>query len=199
MTFTGSHNVDKYMLPPLLNIITIAKMMTTNKYFKNIINNTKKLNDNKIKSILHVNSLRKLCNNDNYRCFELLCKLDIDVNQYDTFSWSLLHYLCSSGYTRCATILIKLGANVNIRSGVSYPYKTPLHFASKGKYIDCMKILLDNGADATARDVEGYTPLYYIMDTEHHNNNKCVTICDYCDNNNKCVELLKKYSHPKSQ
>lgn len=78
-----------------------------------------------------------------------------------------LHLAAYRGRTEMAALLIGLGARLDVRtkSGNS----TPLHLALTGfgmgfggSWADTMKLLLENGADANARNRSGYTPLFLV-------------------------------------
>jgi len=56
-------------------------------------------------------------------------------------------------------LLLKRGANPNVRD--LYSGKTPLHEAASNKDPRLIRILIDAGADANARDNTGETPLWY--------------------------------------
>ncbi|XP_065894557.1 uncharacterized protein [Dysidea avara] len=53
-------------------------------------------------------------------------------------------------------LLIKWGANIN---DVDDTNSTPLHWAAHNDMLDIVELLVNNGADCTARDKYGYTPL----------------------------------------
>jgi hypothetical protein len=55
--------------------------------------------------------------------------------------------------------LLKHGADANRIHPV---YSTPLHFCAAYGKVELLQLLLDHGADATARDAEGQTPLQVV-------------------------------------
>jgi hypothetical protein len=111
MLFTGSHNIDKYVLPLLLDFKTVVILLNSSRYFKNIIHNCKKISKLNIFPDIHV-----LFSNDNHKCLKLFIKT-MDVNRLDKYGYSFLHYVCAYGYIKCINLLLQHGADVNIRDG----------------------------------------------------------------------------------
>lgn len=83
-------------------------------------------------------------------------------------NWTALHYAASSGATKIVELLLRAGANPNALS----PNKTtPLMMAAGGGHASTVKLLLDNGANATLRNEVGMTALEF---TDHFDNKNFV-------------------------
>jgi hypothetical protein len=185
MAFTGSYNVDKYILPSFLDIKTVAILLNSSGYFKNLIYNCKKIMKNDFKCISPCNGLLKLCENDNYKCLALLIKCGIDINGIDYCGvalqgWTLLHYACLYQYYKCAKLLIKYGANVNAK--MRYTSSSPLiiacHHVPNNNIIE---LLLEHNADTNIVDITGrnaldrlYGKLPYANGIEKYMINDCI-------------------------
>lgn len=81
-----------------------------------------------------------------------------DPNQKDDFGWAPLHHAVKTDTADCdiMSILVKHGADVNVRDGF---HRTPLHRAAQFGHVDAVIFLLKVGADPTAKDENGWTPL----------------------------------------
>ena len=58
------------------------------------------------------------------------------------------------------------GADVN-RAMTDIDWVPPLHVASENGHVDCVGLLLDNGADIKKPDNLGNSPLHYAANCEH--------------------------------
>jgi HAD superfamily hydrolase (TIGR01549 family) len=65
------------------------------------------------------------------------------------------------GHADILTLLAKAGADLNIANN---KFQSPLHFAAFKENVDCVKVLLDHGANTGALDRKGRTP---HMDTSN--------------------------------
>lgn len=92
----------------------------------------------------------------------LLIENGADVNGWET-GWSpnttALHFVPRHQGDRVgvARLLIESGAEVNL--GRSRGIHTPLHAAAESDDVELVELLLDHGADASAKDQHGVTPL----------------------------------------
>lgn len=78
-----------------------------------------------------------------------------------------LHTACLMGNTECVRLMIN-DSTINKGNIVE---ETPLHYACGNGNITCVKILLENGADISITDSDGYTPLDWARRKQ---NNECV-------------------------
>jgi ankyrin repeat protein len=83
----------------------------------------------------------------------LVLNKKVDVNKT---GWSPLHYACSTGRLEVAQFLIANGAKVN---ALSPSETTPLMMAVSSGNELLIKYLLDNGADITMRNHEGFSAI----------------------------------------
>jgi ankyrin repeat protein len=73
--------------------------------------------------------------------------------------WTPLHLAAFFGASNAAEWLIAAGADLEAVSRNSIR-NTPLHAATAGGHADIALLLIDRGADVTARDSGGHTPLH---------------------------------------
>ena len=79
---------------------------------------------------------------------------------------TILHLACDiRADPRIAKRLIDANVNVNIRDSDS---KTPLHIAAKNQNAAIVRMLIEEGAEIDAVDVDGYTPLTFSITDRHH-------------------------------
>jgi ankyrin repeat protein len=168
MSFTRSVNVDKYILSSLLNINEAIMFINTCKYSKNIINNCKKIkHDNNLNEILI-----EMCDNNKYKCVELLIKTNVNINVKTIKNWTALHFTCFNGYHKCMELLIKANANINDKDIDGW---TALHYACYWGFDKCAELLIKANANINEKDNFGWTASYYA-----HKNGR-----------NKCTKLLE--------
>ncbi|XP_064473089.1 leucine-rich repeat serine/threonine-protein kinase 1-like isoform X2 [Ornithodoros turicata] len=79
------------------------------------------------------------------------------INVADMFGRTALHDAATNRDETCARVLLQTGANPNVACGSRAHAKTPLHVAAELGNVSTVKLLLDYGADVTARDAEGLT------------------------------------------
>jgi ankyrin repeat protein len=92
----------------------------------------------------------------------VLKELDRDpalIGVHSTDGWTPLHLASFFGNTELALRLIERGAEVDARS-TNAMKNTPLHAAAAGRKGQAVKLLLDEGADANARQEGGWTALH---------------------------------------
>ncbi|KAL9607858.1 MAG: hypothetical protein Q9167_007272 [Letrouitia subvulpina] len=82
-----------------------------------------------------------------------LCNLE---HQSD-FRHAALRICARAGLTQLCKVLLQMGTSVDISYSISLA--TPLHLASARGHYDIVKLLLEYGADAGARNALGETPL----------------------------------------
>lgn len=82
--------------------------------------------------------------------------------QQGRFVYSPLNIVCRAGDPDLVAMLIRHGADPERGEGENI--WTPLHLASSSEYPDVAKVLLENGVDPNAKDQNGRTPLYLVLD-----------------------------------
>jgi ankyrin repeat protein len=169
MFFTGSYNVDKHILLPLLCVNDAFVLIIACRYSKNIINNCKKLHRNKKLDKTYI--LHKMCRNNKYECAKLLMKNIVDINETNECGSTPLHHVCGAGQGECTELLINAGCTINEKD---YYGLTGLHVACSFGYSQCVEPLVKNGADVNAVCNYGNSALNYACDK--YGDTKCVEI-----------------------
>ena len=79
------------------------------------------------------------------------------ASQKGIFGYTPLHEAVTSGHHKVADFLLEKinGAHVNCRANRGY---TALHLAAKSDHEECVKVLLNHGADISLIDEYGKTP-----------------------------------------
>ncbi|CAL1545237.1 unnamed protein product [Lymnaea stagnalis] len=76
-----------------------------------------------------------------------------------------IHEAASSGDYDALQEIIKCGKfDVNL-GDLDWGDKTPLHWACQKGFVECVRLLLDNGANGTARTVTGWTPAHFAAES----------------------------------
>ncbi|CAH2224223.1 serine threonine- phosphatase 6 regulatory ankyrin repeat subunit C isoform X1 [Pelobates cultripes] len=95
----------------------------------------------------------------NVECLNLLSSSGADLRRQDKFGRTPLHYAAANGSYQCTVNLVTAGASVN---EADFKGCTPLHYAAASDtYRSCLEFLLDNNADASLRDKQGYAAVHY--------------------------------------
>ncbi|KAH0629169.1 hypothetical protein JD844_011037 [Phrynosoma platyrhinos] len=121
----------------------------------------------------------------NVECLNLLLSSGADLRRRDKFGRTPLHYAAANGSYQCTVTLVTAGASINEADCKGC---TPLHYAAASdtyrraethsgnshdtdeeplkesrlkEAIFCLEFLLDNGADPSLRDKQGYTAVHY--------------------------------------
>ncbi|ELR12091.1 ankyrin repeat-containing protein [Acanthamoeba castellanii str. Neff] len=85
------------------------------------------------------------------------------IDKKDEWEQTPLHVGCFEGHFSVVKVLVKAKSNVNARDKNNW---TPLHAAASGLTSDHVKVcglLLDKGADASAKTNDGSCPLHYFV------------------------------------
>uniref|UniRef100_G1S6Y0 Ankyrin repeat domain 52 n=1 Tax=Nomascus leucogenys TaxID=61853 RepID=G1S6Y0_NOMLE len=122
----------------------------------------------------------------NVECLNLLLSSGADLRRRDKFGRTPLHYAAANGSYQCAVTLVTAGAGVNEAdckgcsplhyAAASDTYRRaeshtpsshdaeedePLKESRRKEAFFCLEFLLDNGADPSLRDRQGYTAVHY--------------------------------------
>ncbi len=101
----------------------------------------------------------------------LLLRLGTDPDIQDRGGHTPLYCVAnecgSAAGPKIVRALVQAGANVNACGGVTRA--TPLHMAARRGYVEIARALLDCGANATARDAKGDTPLQRAINCRRAN------------------------------
>lgn len=81
------------------------------------------------------------------------------VSAVSSDGWTPLHLSSFFGKLEAARLLLNKGAQINAQS-TNEMHNMPLHAAAAGRHSDIIKLLLDHGATANARQHGGWTPLH---------------------------------------
>jgi ankyrin repeat protein len=81
------------------------------------------------------------------------------LDAHSTDGWTPLHLAAFFGHLELAKELLNRGVNVDVRSSNAMR-NTPLHAAVAGRKIELMRLLLEKGADASAKQEGGWTALH---------------------------------------
>lgn len=103
--------------------------------------------------------LHAACRTGDEKAVTLLCSVGANIDSLDYQGQTPLHYAVEGERAQLVEQLIKAGANVNI---ATHSGDTPLHAAAQ-RSASITKILLENGADANAKDNDGAPPLFRIV------------------------------------
>ncbi|CAH0549306.1 unnamed protein product [Brassicogethes aeneus] len=88
-----------------------------------------------------------------------------DINAQDINGYSPLMFAVYKNHTETVEFLINQGADVNLRG--SKDNRTALHVAAATGNIEMSNVLVSNGADINAQDINGYSPLMFAVDNNH--------------------------------
>uniref|UniRef100_A0A7N4V078 Ankyrin repeat domain 52 n=1 Tax=Sarcophilus harrisii TaxID=9305 RepID=A0A7N4V078_SARHA len=122
----------------------------------------------------------------NVECLNLLLSSGADLRRRDKFGRTPLHYAAANGSYQCAVTLVTAGAGINEAdckgcsplhyAAASDTYRRaephaasshdpeedePLKASRRKEAFFCLEFLLDNGADPSLRDRQGYTAVHY--------------------------------------
>jgi len=97
-----------------------------------------------------------------------LIKRGACIGFQDYYGSTALHYICDRGDHDHSTVVEKLlekGADVN--AACDEKLGTPLHCAANMGKVESMRLLLANGSDWNAKDIESITPLHEAVGNNH--------------------------------
>jgi hypothetical protein len=99
------------------------------------------------------------------RLLDYLLAHGVDVNTRAQYGESPLGAAAAAGQTDAARFLIARGARLNNRTAISL--ETPLTEAAQMNHMDIVQLLMDHGADASARDAMDRTALDWARTNEN--------------------------------
>ncbi|XP_075055694.1 serine/threonine-protein phosphatase 6 regulatory ankyrin repeat subunit C isoform X4 [Mixophyes fleayi] len=111
----------------------------------------------------------------NVECLNLLASSGADLMRQDKFGRTPLHYAAANGSYQCTVTLVTAGASVTV---ADFKGCTPLHYAAASdtyrrvshtvsrtsnqtEQSSALEFLLDNNADPSIRDKQGYAAVHY--------------------------------------
>jgi ankyrin repeat protein len=112
--------------------------------------------------------LQRACKKGDLKLIEDYLSRGADANEKDFGGFTCLHEAALEGHTEVVKLLIKYGADVNAKADAVGDSETPLIDAAENIHYDTVKILLENGADPTIYNIDGFTALTKIYN-EHAN------------------------------
>uniref|UniRef100_A0A914XT99 Uncharacterized protein n=1 Tax=Plectus sambesii TaxID=2011161 RepID=A0A914XT99_9BILA len=87
------------------------------------------------------------------------------VDDTDADDCSLMHWAAINNRKNIVEYLFSKGAKVNVVGGVLK--STPLHWAARQGHLRMVALLVNNGADQSICDVEGFAPLHVAVQFAH--------------------------------
>uniref|UniRef100_A0A8P0N3C2 Ankyrin repeat domain 52 n=1 Tax=Canis lupus familiaris TaxID=9615 RepID=A0A8P0N3C2_CANLF len=131
----------------------------------------------------------------NVECLNLLLSSGADLRRRDKFGRTPLHYAAANGSYQCAVTLVTAGAGVNEAdckgcsplhyAAASDTYRShdaeedePLKESRRKEAFFCLEFLLDNGADPSLRDRQGYTAVHYAAAYGNRQNLELVRVAE---------------------
>ena len=98
-----------------------------------------------------------------------------DYRSIDFVDWTLLEKACAAKSVAALKILLRHGVNIN---AVDKNGDSALHLACSYGYFECVRFLLDAGADWTLINKKGQTPAETSLDESFRT--KVTELIDYC-------------------
>ena len=139
--------------------------------------NSLKINLDELKGRNNVSLVWQLYSDQNDRLVKLL--LEHGASSTVDEGFTLLHWIASVGDAeKLKIILLNGNANLDVKDLINEEAdRTPLHWAAQENQIEIAELLLKNGANIGAKDIDGKTPLHIATS----------------EGNNEFVNLLLKY------
>ena len=110
-------------------------------------------------------------NDDEEIPYEVVKYFSVESFEYhDNRGMAAIHYAAENGHTYMLDAMLKAGVNVNLPAlGTSdCKERTPLHYACMRGRVEAVKLLLEFGADESARDTDGNTPAHYALSKDSY-------------------------------
>lgn len=102
---------------------------------------------------------------------EKLISFGAEVMLSDDLQMSSLHYAASYGFSNIVKLLLRNHAKLN---ATNLNFETPLHHASRHGNVDCIKVLLEQGANIEMKDKSG--KLCLDLAIENYQKNACLEL-----------------------
>ena len=100
--------------------------------------------------------MTKASRNGDLGCVKRLSETGYPCNRGDSDGWLPIHHAAERGYVNIVRYLIKRSSEIDRQTTINK--YTPLMLAAKEGRTECVKVLLDAGADFTIKDDNGWTP-----------------------------------------
>jgi len=97
------------------------------------------------------------------KAVEILISYDVNMEVNDQYKNTVLHDATMNGFTDIVLILINHDVGINLKNSNGI---TPLMVAARNDRLDCVKVLLESGADPKVLDEDGANCLYNIRRTK---------------------------------
>ena len=117
-------------------------------------------------------------------CLQVLLKAGADVNSRSCYDYTPLMLAAHGGKLNFVDLLIKAGADVNAQTSVhcytpianGYGDTALILAVQNHKNLECVKILLDAGADVNKQDEYGYTALFLAINNDEYYDDGCTKL-----------------------
>ncbi len=113
-----------------------------------------KLSDNELEKVMN-NYIKSVFNNL-VQIVSIDDELVNEINNNDSFGFSLLHYCCMYNFSNLVPMLLSKGSDINHKSACG---STPLHFAAAHNNIQIVQLLVEMGAKVHIADKNNLTPI----------------------------------------
>jgi ankyrin repeat protein len=119
--------------------------------------------------------------NGHVRIVHLLCRHGADPNQQAQDGLTPLACAALEGHADCVLLLLQLQARPNLHSKETQ--ETPLYWAAHEGKFQCLRILLEHGAEAEQANRVGETPLFWAARNGHADCVECLLVSGGADPN----------------
>ena len=85
--------------------------------------------------------------------------IDVGIDICDEHGKAAIHWASCNGHVGVIQKLLENQADINVKSGLEG--KAPIHMAAGAGQLEVIPVLLAAGADASAQDETGVSPIHY--------------------------------------